>query len=206
MSLSTELREALVSRHRPRLRKQVRESDAEGEECYGISHIVERLLDSNKTARQEQSCALLVLPPASPNWSHLLCGRPHEAASATSARTALLAVGCRLSISPTTDVLREAAGCHSGGAVRRLLAQVYGERGLALAYQLAGREQSHKPASRMDRVKGGDAVPGPPDLLSPEALRSMPPRVARFFLHEPLAPRWRTGSPSSSQDDGAWVG
>ena len=31
-------------------------------------------------------------------------------------------------------------------------------------------------------VTGGDAAPGPPDLLSPDVLRSMPPRVARFFL------------------------
>ena len=149
---------------------------------------------------------LTALPPPSPNWSHLLYGRPHAAASALSARMALLAVGCRLSISPTTDALREAASTHSTGAVRRMLVRSYGERGLRCAYELAGREQPAKTMVSDGDVTGGDAAPGPPDLLSPDALRSMPPRVARFFLHEPSVPRWRTGAPSSSQDDGAWCG
>src|SRR5262245_38072808 len=37
-------------------------------------------------------CALSALPPPSPDWSHLLCGRPHKAASAISARMALASV------------------------------------------------------------------------------------------------------------------
>src|SRR5262249_54080823 len=71
------------------------------------------------------------LPPIPPAWSHILYGRPHEPASALSARMALLAVGRRLSISPTRDMLCEAARCFSAGAVRRLLAQAYGKRGLS---------------------------------------------------------------------------
>jgi len=119
---------------------------------------------------------------------------------------ALLAVGCRLSISLTPNALREAIRCHSHSVrgLQDLLVQVYGVRGLVLAYQLGGGEPPHKMVSRMDGVTRGDAVPGPPDLLSPEALRSMPPKVARFFLHEPSVPRWRTNSPEG-MDDGAWV-
>src|SRR5262249_37916303 len=116
-----------------------------------------------------------------PDWSHLLGGRPHSSVSALSAHLVLLAVGCRLSITPTPDALREAARCHSVDAVRRLLTQVYGERGLAIAYQLAGWEnpykivgKSDKIAGRVDRVTGGDATASPPHLLSPEVLRSLP--------------------------------
>jgi hypothetical protein len=110
MALSSELREALARRSQPRLRCRAQQlPDSEGDECYGISHIDERLLDSNKTASQEQSCALSALPPPSPDWSHLLGGRPHEAASALDGTMALLALGCRLGIHPTPDMLP--AGC-----------------------------------------------------------------------------------------------
>jgi hypothetical protein len=51
-------------------------------------------------------------------------------------------------------------------------------------------------AARVDGVTGSDATPGPPDLLAPEVLRSLPLPVARFFLHEPRTPpRWRTSLP-----------
>ena len=98
------------------------------------------------------------------------------------------------------------------GAVRQLLVSVYGERGLALAYQLAGREQPRKIVSSL--VKRGEPVPGPPDLLSPEMLRSLPLQVARFFLHEPRnPPPWRRQETLAQrahremiEDCGSWVG
>jgi hypothetical protein len=150
-------------------------------------------------------CTLLLLPPPSPEWSHLLCGRPHEAASALSARMALLAIGCRLGIHPSLNAFHEASRCRSAGAVRSLLVHVYGERGLAIAYQLAGREQP--PRTTSDGVTNGDSKANPPELLSPEVLRSLPLPVARFFLYEPRTPpRWRTSRPPDGMDDGAWCG
>jgi hypothetical protein len=200
MALSTELREALASRQRLRPRKQAHQ-------------LPERSLSDNDAALGDDpdddpdpdDCVLPALPPPSPDWSSLLCGRPHESASALSAHMALSAVSCKLGIHPSPTTLCEAARCHSVGDVRRLLVQAYGERGLALAYQLAGREQPPKTAS--SRVTGGDAMTSPPDLLSPEVLRSLPLQVARFFLHEPRTPpRWRTGRPTTEQDDGSWCG
>src|SRR6516162_6357029 len=144
MALSTELREALASRHRPRLREQLPELPLPDHKRRSLN---EQQPERNQSLPDDHpndnpdDCALAALPPPSPDWSHLLCGRPQEAASAVSAHMALLAVGCRLSISPTTDMLREAARCHSAGAVRTLLVRCYGERGLAAAYQLVGREQ-----------------------------------------------------------------
>jgi len=225
MALSTELREALASRHRPRLRCQVREpndecSDTEqplGSEDAGDypdpddsgPRLVVRVTEQNV----EKIYTLPALPPPSPNWSHLLCGRPHEAASAPLARMALLAVGCRLSISPTPDMLLAAAKCHSAGAVRSLLVRVFGERGLSSAYQLAGREQPHKRASRVDGVTGSDATPAAPvncDPLEPglvEAISRMPTKLQRWMLAPPRdPPRWRTSPPSDEMDDGAWCG
>ena len=62
------------------------------------------------------------------------------------------------------------------------------------------------PCLRLYGITNGDATPGPPDLLSPEVLRSMPLPVARFFLHQPRdPPRWRTSPPPDGMDDGAWV-
>src|SRR5262245_60132624 len=47
------------------------------------------------------------------------------------------------------------------------------------------------------------ALPPP----SPDWLRSLPPKVARFFLHEPPSPpRWQTSAPPDGMDDGAWCG
>jgi hypothetical protein len=110
-----------------------------------------------------------------------------------------------LSVHPTASALCEAARCHSVGALRRLLVSAYGERGLSLAYQLAGREQPRKMLS--SQVKSGEPAPGQPDLLSPEVLRSLPLQVGRFFLHEPRTPpRWRTTSPPDGADDGSWCG
>jgi hypothetical protein len=126
------------------------------------------------------------LPPLSPDWSHLLGGRPHASASALDVSRALLAVGCRLSISPSTDALSEVGRCHSVGAVRSLLVRCSGERGLALAYQLAGREKPPQVGEGTNVITNGNAAPGPPDLLSPEVLRSMPKRVARFSCTSPL--------------------
>src|SRR5262249_12775388 len=126
---------------------------------------------------------------------------PDLHSSALSARSALLAVGCRLSIHPTRDAPCEAARCHSVETLRDLLVRVYGELGLAIAYQLAGREQPLRGVS--SREKGGDAMPGPPALLSPEVLRCLPLQVARFFLHEPRnPPRWRTSLPPDGM--GRW--
>jgi len=90
---------------------------------------------------------------------------------------ALLAVGGRLGIHPSPNALCEAARCHSAVAVRRLLVRAYGERGLSCAYQLAGREQPRKPASRVDAVTSGDAMPVNCDAIEPglaEAIMQAP--------------------------------
>jgi hypothetical protein len=126
---------------------------------------------------------------------------------------ALLAIGCRLGIHPSLNALCEAARCHSAGAVRRLLVQAYGERGLVTAFQLAGMEQPPRLVSSQ-QVKGVEPAPGPPDLLSPEVLRSLPLQVARFFLHERRdPPPWRRQETFSErahremiEDCGSWVG
>ena len=162
----------------------------------------ERVADQNV----EKVYTLPALPPLSPDWFHLLGGRPHSPASASFARMALEAVGCRLAIHPSPNALCEAAGCHSVGAVSSLLVRHLGEQGLATAYQLAGSEKPPIASSRLDGVASPDATAGPPDLLSPEVLRSLPPRVARFFLHEPRTPSWRTSRPLSEADDGSWCG
>jgi hypothetical protein len=164
--------------------------------------------DRSDSERKDPALSVtLALPPPSPDWSHFLGGRPHAAASALSARLALLAVGCRLGIHPSPDTLCEAARCHNVAAVRRLLEQAYGERGLSCAYELAGRVQPHKPADRANAVSAAHRPAGPPDLLEPAVLRSMPLPVARFFLHTPRdPPRWRSCLPASEQDDGSWVG
>jgi hypothetical protein len=48
---------------------------------------------------------------------------------------------------------------------------------------------------------------GPPELLAPESLQSMPPRIAAFMLREPRTlPPWRTNRPPEGTDDGAWCG
>jgi hypothetical protein len=118
---------------------------------------------------------------------------------------ALASVGCRFGIHPSPSALCEAAKCRSVGAVHQLLVSVYGEQGLALAYQLASREPPPKTVS--DGVTNGDATLGPPDLLSPELLRSLPLKVARFFLHEPRnPPRWGNSRPPDEADNGSWCG
>jgi hypothetical protein len=99
------------------------------------------------------------------------------------------------------------------GAVRRLLVLAYGKRGLATAFELAGREQPPKPANRVDGVTGGDAMPAAPvdcSAIEPglaEAIMQAPTRVQRWMLapsYDP--PRWRTSLPSDEMDDGAWCG
>jgi hypothetical protein len=165
----------------------------------------------------EKIYILPALPPPSPDWSHLLCGRPHESASTLSARMALLAVGCRLSIHPSLDALCEAARCHTAGMVRRLLVQIYGERGLAIAYQLAGREQPLKTAAKTNVLPKGDAAPLSCDAIEPglaSAIMQAPTRVQRWMLAPPYdPPRWRyreTGAEREAREqcesDGAWCG
>ena len=80
---------------------------------------------------------------------------------------ALLAVGCGLGIHLSPNALCEVAKCHSVGAVRRLLVWAYGERGLATAFELAGREQPPETVSRVDAVTSGDAMPVNCDAIKP---------------------------------------
>jgi hypothetical protein len=101
MALSTELRAALASRQRPRLRKQARElplpcsfneqqPGEDPDDSIDPDDFGPRLVVSLQPVAR-----IYALPPPSPAWSHLLSGRPHESASASSARIALLAVSCR---------------------------------------------------------------------------------------------------------------
>ena len=193
----------LLARRRHQPRKQVRELPLP---C----SLNEQQPDDDPNDNPDpDDCALPALPPP-PDWSHILGGRQQEAASGPLAHMALLAVGCRLSISPTTDALCEAARCHSVGAVRSLLAHVYGERGLANAYELAGREQPDKPANRVDGVTAGEAMPVNCDALEPglaHAIMQAPSRVQRWMLAPPRdPPRWRTSAPPEGMDDGSWTG
>jgi hypothetical protein len=207
MALSTELREALASR-RPRFRNQARLRDDPDDDPDPD--------DSGPYPCKDRKffpvlSDTLALPPPSPDWSHLLSGRPHSPATVLSAFRALLAVGCRLSIRPREDTLLEAVKCRSAGDVRQLLASVYGDRGLAIAYQLAGREQPHRTAGPRDPVvTNNEAAPLNCDPLEPgfvQAVREAPTRLQRWFLAPPREPpRWRTSLPSDGMDDGAWVG
>src|SRR5215471_2308670 len=96
----------------------------------------------------------------------------------------------QLGIHPSLNALCEAARCHSVGCSASAVSVSLRRAGISNRLQLAGREQPRKMAS--SQVKGGEAPPGPPDLLSPEVLRSLPLQVARFFLHEPRnPPPWR---------------
>jgi hypothetical protein len=203
MALSNELREAIASRHRPRICKQVQElPDGQGGERSSLNEReATSFANEEGTEQKDRSFSPefpnpLALPPPSPDWSHLLCSRPHEPTSALFARTALLAVGCRLSISPTRAALCEPARCHSAGAVCQLLVRVFGERGLAIAYQLAGRGQPPKMVDKTNVISNGGA---PPDLLAPEVLRSLPLQVARLSCTS-RATRHRgvTGKPTRS--------
>jgi hypothetical protein len=99
------------------------------------------------------------------------------------------------------------------GAVRRLLVLAYGERGLALAYQLAGREQPHKPADRANAVSANGARSAAPvdcSAIEPglvEAISQMPTKLQRWMLASPYdPPRWRTSLPPVGMDDGSWTG
>ena len=192
MALSSELREALASRQRFRSRRRAHQlperslsnngavPGEDSDDRVDPDDCVPQL--STEPAR-EKICTFPALPPPSPDWSHILGGRPHEPATAISARTALLAVGCRLSISPSPNALCEAARSHSVGAVRRLLVLAYGERGLSCAYQLAGREQPHKTADRANAVSANGARSAAPVDCSAiesglvEAISQMPTKL-----------------------------
>ena len=121
MALSSELRAALASRHRPRLRKQVQELPAgqPGERCSFNEREGTSLPQCSETERKDRNLFPMpsmpaAPPPIPPDWSHLLCGGPHEAASALSASSALLAIGCRLGSNPSPNALCEAANIASG--------------------------------------------------------------------------------------------
>ena len=92
MALSTELREALV-RRRPKPRITV---DTEPVEVPTMELKDASPGDDPNDNPDPDDCVLAALPSPSPDWSHILGGRPHEAASGPLARMALLAVGCRL--------------------------------------------------------------------------------------------------------------
>jgi hypothetical protein len=189
-------------------RSQSRYGDSHITRCSDSEQNVTRL-ESGRRSDSEQTVGEIyaLLPPPSPNWSHILGSRPNEPVSALSAHRALLAVACRLSLRPSPNAIREASRCRSAGAVRSLLVRVYGERGLAIAYQLAGREQPDKIVSRVNGVTRGDTATGVPDLLETAVLRSMSPRVAAFMLYTPRdPPRWRTSPPPDGADDGSWCG
>jgi hypothetical protein len=66
---------------------------------------------------------------------------------------------------------------------------------------------SNAPGSPPGAITAPAGAPAPPDLLDPVVLATMPPQVARFFLHQPRdPPTWQTRRPAPEQDDGAWCG
>jgi hypothetical protein len=106
----------------------------------------------------------------------------------------------------------------SVGAVRRLLVRAYGERGLATAFELAGREQPQKTAGVVDPVVTyTEATPLNCDAIEPglaQAIMQAPSRVQRWMLAPPREPPpWRyreTGAEREAREqcerDGAWYG
>jgi hypothetical protein len=221
MALSTELRAALANRQRLRPRCRARELPESQPLGSDDPDDVIDPDDSGPHLRKDRNFFPVLptraaLPPIPPDWSHLLGGRPHSPTSALAARMALLAVGCRLSISSTPEALSEAAGCHDVGSVRRLLLSVYGTRGLSCTYELAGLEQ---PANVVGNTVTGGNVQAPipsaaplnmHDAIEPglaEAVLQMPRRVQRFLLAPSrYPPPWRSAGPPAGADDGSWCG
>jgi hypothetical protein len=119
MALSSELRQVLALRKTP-APKSARKADAPASLSAAIP-----VEDPDDDPNPDDHLSLYIdvkltvpptLPPIPPAWSHLLCGRSHEAASAQYGRMALLAVGCRLSIYPSQSALEQAARCRSVSA------------------------------------------------------------------------------------------
>jgi hypothetical protein len=148
----------------------------------------------------------LALPPIPPAWSQLLCGRAHEAASAQYGRMALLAVGCRLGVTPSQSALEQVAGCRSVGAVRRLLILAYGSRVLSTAFELAGILQPPTSAQSLSYSKASQSVETAEQPVIRQGFTSQA-RVMRWFdRQEPVLPAWRSSPPPAGADDGSWVG
>jgi hypothetical protein len=198
MALSSELHELLARRGRPRPREL--RLEARPEESRDISDGE----DSDDDPVILPPC--LALPPIPPAWSQLLCGRAHEAASAQYGRMALLAVGCRLGVTPSQSALSEAARCRSVGAVRRLLILAYGSRGLSVAFELAGILQPSTSAEFLPYSKASQSVETAEQSVTRQGFTSQA-RVMRWFdRQEPVPPPWRSSPPPAGADDGSWVG
>jgi hypothetical protein len=75
-------------------------------------------------------------------------------------------------------------------------------------------DQSAAPQSPPRAAAQAAGTPAMPDLLDPEALRTMPPRVAAFMLYEsPEPPMWRYRESGAERElreqcesDGVWCG
>jgi hypothetical protein len=153
-------------------------------------------------------------------WEPLLFGKPGDAVNPQDVHLALALVEARLgeyrdsgrSIKRDPGATVSVGGDlpTTVGALHDRIEQLYGSRGWrvlqALFHEAAGlHPKRHKTVEATNVIPKSDAVPGSPDLLSPEVLRSLPLQVARFFLHEPRTPpRWRPSLPPEGMDDGAW--
>jgi hypothetical protein len=69
------------------------------------------------------------------------------------------------------------------------------------------------PATQAEQPAAAAGSPGPPDLLDPAVLRTMPAKVAAFMMHEPRRSPWRYSETAGEQPhreqmeaDGSWCG
>jgi hypothetical protein len=147
------------------------------------------------------------LPPIPPAWS-FLCSRGHTAVSIALAKNALESIGCYLGIRPTSNALYEAARCHSAGALRQLITDIYGQRGLDAAFALAGLQRP-RPVESIQRSKARPAAEANERLTIPRSRwdTTAARRVQRWLERsEPVQSSWRASWESADQNDGAWVG
>jgi hypothetical protein len=183
----------------------------------------------------EQIYRLPALPSPLPSempssfWTPLLFGKPGDAVSPQNARLALMLIEARLGEcqdsgqfikrDPWATVSVGDELTATVGALHDRIEQLYGSRGWrvfqALYHEAAGLRPRRKTSSSVDAVTTGDAVPAAPvdcsSAIEPglaEAVMQAPTRVQRWMLAPPPpdAPRWRTSSPPSGMDDGAWCG
>jgi hypothetical protein len=211
MALSSELRQVLAKHRRSRPRELRLEAQAEESRDVSAGAIApDDRSQADITARIDITFEVpLALPPPQPSWS-FLCDRPGASVSLLLARSALESVGCRLGFHPSQSVQEQAVKGCSAGALRRLIADGYGQRGLDAAYQLGGilqRSQSDRglrgkvtEESISQRVETSDA------LVSGQGFTSQA-RIQRWFdRSEAVRPPWRSSPPPAGADDGSWVG
>jgi hypothetical protein len=173
------------------------------------------------TGTEPVRCALLLPPPAQSEawWTALVLGSENDAVAPQDVSLALAHVACRLGYAradmgnPVTELVRV-------GQLHELLKALYGEAGwkalVECWHTAAGiTRPTRVHASITNRILESDS---PSPASSPEseakAISSLPLRVARFWLREPLAPpAWRRQESEAEgqwredrEGDGAWCG